>query len=77
MPWDNWECSCWRTGITRRYPCIIKYAKENGIEDTSVILESYGMDKPIMYHMLLEHTEMLKSIQEMRAIPASSVLGGQ
>ena len=60
--------------ITFRYPSITKYAKENGIEDTSVILESYAMDKPIMYHMALEHTEVFKTIRNMKAIPAASVL---
>ena len=32
------------------------------------------MDKPIMYHMALEHTELFKTIRNMKAIPAASVL---
>ena len=32
------------------------------------------MDKPIIYHMALEHTELFKTIRNMKAMPASSVL---
>ena len=60
--------------VTIRYPSIIKYAKENGIEDTSVILESYAMDKPIIYNMALEHTELFNTLRSMKATSAASVL---
>ena len=58
--------------VRTRYPFITKYAKENGITDTSTVLECYGIGEPIKYHLVLEHQETFACLREMKPIVVDS-----
>ena len=58
--------------IIARYPFITKYARENGITDTSTVLECYGIGEPIKYHLVLEHQEYFAGLREMQPIVVDS-----
>lgn len=58
--------------IISRYPFITKYARENGIIDTSTVLECYGVGEPIKYHLVLEHQEYFAGLREMEPIIVDS-----
>ncbi|KAK8797741.1 hypothetical protein WA171_005272 [Blastocystis sp. BT1] len=59
-------------GQIRIYPFITKYARENGIIDTSTVLECYGVGEPIKYHLVLEHQEYFAGLREMEPIIVDS-----
>ena len=58
--------------IISRYPFITKYARENGIIDTSTVLECYGVGETIKYHLVLEHQEYFAGLREMEPIIVDS-----
>lgn len=58
--------------LTYRYPFIIRFAKQNGITDTSVVVETYEADKSILYSMVLEKTELFVPFRSMPAIDTRS-----
>ena len=59
-------------GQIRIYPFIIRFAKQNGITDTSVVVETYETDKSILYSLVLEKTELFNPFQSMPTIDARS-----
>lgn len=54
------------------YPFITKYARENGITDTSTVLECYAIGEPIKYHLVLEYPEYFAVLREMKPIVVDS-----
>ena len=52
-------------GQIRIYPFIINFSKQNGITDTSVVVETYEKDQPITYSVVLERTELFNTLRSM------------
>lgn len=50
------------------YPYIQRFAKQNGIDDVSTVIEAYEQDKPIRYYLFLEKTDLLNTLREAKPI---------
>lgn len=64
---DKSECITTVLVITS-YPYIQRFAKQNGINDVSTVIEAYEQDKPIRYYLFLEKTELLNTLREAKPI---------
>lgn len=54
--------------VITSYPYIQRFAKQNGINDVSTVIEAYEQDKPIRYYLFLEKTELLNTLREAKPI---------
>ena len=60
-------------GQIRIYPFLSRFAKKNGVEDTSVIIEAYEANQPIHYYLVLEKLNLFTVLKNEEPIPVTSL----